>query len=236
MSRQTYTGQTTIADLLMGAGKTVTWYGEGYDTMVAANTGCPKAPMDCGLTLPTYPCVFDPGDIPFAYYSQFNKSTTFVRDYSHFAQDLAAGTLPDVSYVKGLGYHSEHPGSGTKISAGVSFVTELFQAIQATCYKDNTLVLVTWDEGGGFFDHIAPPATSTVDNQPYGTRIPLLALGRYAKKGTVSHVTMEHSSLVKFLEFNYLGGKTGQLGARDGTVSNIGSLLDPAQTGVTIPD
>ena len=47
---------------------------------------------------------------------------------------------------------------------------------------------------------------------------------------------MEHSSIVKFLEWNYLGGKTGQLGARDAVVNNIGSLLDPTATGVTIPD
>ncbi|MGZ3454169.1 MAG: hypothetical protein ACXVEF_31475 [Polyangiales bacterium] len=47
---------------------------------------------------------------------------------------------------------------------------------------------------------------------------------------------MEHSSIVKFLESNYLDGKTGQLGARDATVNNIGSLLDPAETGFTIPD
>jgi len=76
----------------------------------------------------------------------------------------------------------------------------------------------------------------SVDNQPYGTRIPLLAIGRFAQKGTVSHVQMEHSSIVKFLEWNYLGGKTGQLGARDTVVNNIGSLLDPTQTGTMVPD
>jgi phospholipase C len=95
---------------------------------------------------------------------------------------------------------------------------------------------VTWDEGGGFYDHVSPPAESTVDNQGYGTRVPLLAIGRFAKTGTVSHTVMEHSSIVKFLEYLYLGGKTGQLGARDAVVNNIGSLLDPAQTGMTIPD
>ena len=76
-------------------------------------------------------------------------------------------------------------------------------------------MLVTWDEGGGFFDHVAPPADSAVDNQPYGTRVPLLAIGRYARRGRSRTCTMEHSSIVKFLEWNYLGGQTGQLGARD---------------------
>ncbi len=231
---KTYTGQQTIADLLQTAGKTVAWYSEGYAAMVAAGAGCPMPPSACAFLLPTYPCVYDPSDVPFEYYSQF--ATGFVRDYAQLATDLAGGTLPDVSYVKGIGYHSEHPGYGSTISEGITFVSGVMEAIDATCYKDDTLVLITWDEGGGFFDHVAPPATSAVDTQPYGTRVPLLAVGHYAKQGAISHVSMEHSSIVKFLEYNYLGGKTGQLGARDAVVNNIGSLLDPAQTGITIPD
>lgn len=230
---QSYTDQKTVADLLEGAGKTVGWYAEGYGAMVAAGSGCPNPPAECGLKLPTYPCDFDPSDIPFLYYSQFESSKTFMRDFTQLGKDLAAGTLPDVSYVKGIGFHSEHPGYGTKISAGATFVTGIVQAVQASCYKDTTLILVTWDEGGGFFDHITPPAA--VDSQPYGTRIPLLAIGRYAAKNTVSHVQMEHSSIVKFLEWNYLGGQTGQLGARDAMVNNIGSLLDPSETNAMVP-
>ncbi len=187
--------------------------------------------------MPTYPCVFDPSDVPFLYYSQFTAAgTTLMRDFTQLSTDLAGGSLPDVSYIKGYGFHSEHPGVEGTITDGETFVTGIIDAINGSCYKDTTLVLVTWDEGGGFFDHIAPPAVSAVDNQPYGTRIPLLAVGHYAQKGTVSHVQMEHSSIVKFLEWNFLGGTTGQLGARDAVVNNIGSLLDPAATGVTIPD
>jgi phospholipase C len=64
--------------------------------------------------------------------------------------------------------------------------------------------------------------------------VPLLAIGPFAKKGAVSHVTMEHSSIVKFIEWNWLGA-TGQLGARDAVVNDIGSLLDPAATGTPVP-
>ncbi|APR78645.1 Acid phosphatase [Minicystis rosea] len=230
-----YTG-TTIADLLKTAGKTVNWYAEGYQKMVDAKGGCPNAPPECGFHLPTYPCVYAPSDIPFLYYEQFAQDSSFMRDYAKLTEDLAGGTLPDVSFVKPIGYKTEHPGYGTTISAGMKVVTDLVEAVDNSCYKDSTLILVTWDEGGGYFDHVPPPPTSTVDNQPYGTRVPLLAIGRYAKKGAVSHVTMEHSSIVKFLEFNYLDGKTGQLGARDVEVNNIGSLLDEAETGLAILD
>ncbi len=88
---------------------------------------------------------------------------------------------------------------------------------------------------GGFYDHVAPPPDSPADHQPYGTRVPLLALGRFARKNQVSHVTLEHSSIVRFIEFNFLN-QTGQLGARDAIVNNLGSLLDPAQTGKPIPE
>jgi phospholipase C len=235
MGRMDFTGKT-IADLLKSAGKTVNWYAEGYALMKSAGTSCPTTPTACKFGLPVYPCVYDPSDVPFNYYAQFDDASGFMRDYTQLAKDLAEGTLPDVAYVKGYGFHSEHPGYRTTISAGTTFVTSVFQAIQASCYKDTTLVLLTWDEGGGFFDHVSPPPESTVDNQPYGMRVPLLAMGRFAQKGTVSHVTMEHSSIVKFLEWNYLGGKTGQLQARDAVVNNIGSLLDPTEVGATIPD
>lgn len=229
-------GQQTIASLLQAAGKTFHVYAEGYGDAVAAGDSCAPAPADCGLHLALYPCIYDPSDIPFLYYAQHADDPKFVQDYSQFQKDLDAGTLPDVSFVKARGYHSEHPGYKTKISDGEKFVSGLVDAVESSCYKDDTLILVTWDEGGGFFDHVSPPPDSTVDNQPYGTRVPLLAIGRFAKKGTVSHVTMEHSSVVKFLEYVYLGGKTGQLGARDAVVNNIGSLLDADALGVTIPD
>jgi phospholipase C len=233
---KTYTGETTIADLLKTAGKKVTWYSEGWDAMVAAGTNCPTPPKECAFGLPTYPCVFDPSDVPFLYYDQIAKDPAFMADYTRLATDLAANQLPEVSFVKAIGYHTEHPGAGTTISDGVKFVTDLVKTVGASCYADNTLILVTWDEGGGFFDHVTPPATSTVDNQPYGTRVPLIAVGRHAKKGTISHTTLEHSSIVKFLEYNFLEGKTGQLGARDAVVNNIGSLIDAAAYGEAIPD
>ena len=66
--------------------------------------------------------------------------------------------------------------------------------------------------------------------------MPLLALGPFARKSFISHVVLEHSSVVKFLEWNWLGMQTGQLGTRDTVVSNLGSLLDPALTGVAVPE
>lgn len=225
----------SLGDLLDAAGVTWSWYAEGYDAMKDAWL-CPLPPSDCPLHLPTYPCIYDPSDIPQAYFASTADQPAHMRDYSQLASDLKQGRLPSVSFVKGLGYHTEHPSLGDTISAGISFVQNVVSTIEKSKYASSTLVLLTWDESGGYFDHVSPPPNSAIDGQPYGARVPLLAIGPFAKKGTVSHVTMEHSSIVKFIEWNWLGG-TGQLGGRDTdpTVGNIGSLLDPAATGTTVP-
>ncbi|HEY8086313.1 MAG TPA: alkaline phosphatase family protein, partial [Polyangiaceae bacterium] len=155
------------------------------------------------------------------------------KDYGDLAKDVAAGTLPAVVFVKALEYKTEHPGYKNKISDGVAFVKSAFGAIQQSSYAASTLLMLTYDEGGGYFDHVTPPATSAVDNQAYGTRVPTIAAGPFARAGSVSHVVMEHSSIVKFIEYNWLEGQTGQLGARDASVANIGSLLDP---GLGVPE
>jgi phospholipase C len=182
-----------------------------------------------------YPCVYDPGDVPFAYYKKWADNPKYMFDYDELACDLSAGALPAVSYVKAIGYRTEHPGTGTTISAGETFVTSAIDAIQKSPYGKDTLVLVTWDESGGFFDHIPPPPKNTVDDQPYGPRIPMFAVGPFAKKNYISHVQMEHASIVKFIEWNWLDKKTGQIGQRDTVVNNIGDMLDGAATGTAVP-
>jgi phospholipase C len=230
----TYTGKTTIADVLIGAGHTFAFYAEGYAAMKSALL-CPAPPSDCPAHIPTAPCDYDPGDVPFEYYAQLQDDPEYMKDYGDLSGAISAGTLPDVTFVKPLQYHNEHPGYGTTISAGVTFTTSLIQEILASPYGKDTLILLTWDEGGGLFDHVKPPGDSTVDGKPYGTRIPLLAIGPFAKTNYVSHVVMEHSSIVKFLEWNFTG-KTGQLGARDAVVANLGDLLDSTKTGIPVPE
>jgi phospholipase C len=228
----------TIGDLLADAGVPWAFYIQGYQTMADANAQglCPPADPACPISFPFYPCVYDPDDIPFQYYERFRDNPEFMKDYTHFGEDLAAGNLPAVTFVKAIGFRTEHPGYGETISAGVAFTSDLINRVLSSPYADSTLIVVTYDESGGFFDHVAPPPTSPVDNQPYGSRVPTIAVGRFARAGQVSHVVMEHSSIVKFIEWNWLGGKTGQLGTRDATVNNIGSLLDPAQTGTQVPE
>jgi phospholipase C len=223
----------TIATLLSAARISWRFYGEGYDEMVtAASAGrCPAAPIDCPEAIDDYPCIYDTTDNPFAYFTSGTPS--HFESFAAFERAISGGLLPSVSFVKAIGYKTEHPGSA--IAPGVAFVGHLVDEVAGSSYANDTLVLVTWDESGGFFDHVKPPAPSAFDHQPYGPRIPLIAVGRFARKNVVSHVVMEHSSIVKFIEWNWLGA-TGQLGTRDGEVANIGSMLDPAETGAAVPE
>lgn len=234
----TFQGVQTIGDVLIAGSPTPTLrfghYAEGYQDMLDSLL-CPLPPADCPAHVPTGPCDYDCSDNPFQYYEQWMDNLSFMHDFARLADDLDGGTLPAVAFVKPVGYHNEHPGYGTRISDGSSFVKKAVNGILASPYADDTLILVTWDEGGGYFDHVSPPPNNPIDDKPYGTRIPLIAIGKFARKNHVSHVVMEHSSIVKFIELNFTG-ETGQLGNRDTNVHNIGSLLDPEQTGIVIPE
>jgi phospholipase C len=226
----------TIGDLLVAKGVKWTYYAEGYARSADAKGACTPPPADCAAQYSQYPCDWDPSDDPFQFFPNFTDKAPYIADLTRLTADLAGGTLPEVSFVKALGYKTEHPGSQIKISDGMRFVGTTVAAIQGSPYASDTLILLTYDEGGGYFDHVAPPPTSAADQQPYGTRVPFIAIGPFARKGYVSHVTMEHASIVKFIEWNWLDRQTGQLNGRDKSAANIGSVLDEAATGVKVPE
>jgi phospholipase C len=216
---------TTIADLLNYCGIDWTFYAEGYDKNPKSN--------QC------YPNYYDASDDPFTYFpSLINSSEIWsrnFRDYNSLYTDITNRTLPAVSYVKGLGIHSEHPGIST-ITAGEIISQNIIDAITASnTYRTNTVIFIYPDESGGYYDHVSPPMRSTIDNQLYGPRIPLIAVGDQIKRNYVSHVQMEFSSLIRFIEWNWLNGEPGQLGTRDTVANNIGDLFDNQKTGVNIP-
>jgi phospholipase C len=227
---------TTIGDLLTAASVPWAWFYDGYAAMQASAPSCPPKPASCPWIFPSDPCGFEPSDVPFEYYKSTVDNPNNMKDYSAFESALTSGSLPAVSYVKGLGYENEHPGLNCTMSAGVTFATSVVSSVEASAYASSTLVLLVYDEGGGYFDHVSPPPANPLDNVPYGTRLPVLAIGPFARKNFVSHVVMEHSSIVKFIEWNWLGQQTGQLGTRDTVVNNIGSLLDPSTTGIPVPE
>ena len=245
-----YNGVATIGDLLVGHGLTFRMYADGYADAVASAPLCASQaghfPGDCEVSEQTAmysTCNYDPSDLPFQYYKQFVDDPTYIVDEKQLGADINDGKLPNLVYIKPRTYTNEHPKWST-ISRGVGFVSTVVDMVRQSQYANSTLILIVWDEGGGFFDHVSPPpAVATMYDAdasgapvPYGTRVPLLALGPFARAGVVSHVQLEHSSIVRFLEHNFLGAHyAGALGHRDAVVQNLGSLLDPAKTKITIP-
>jgi phospholipase C len=222
------TANRNLGKTLSDAGVSWAWYGEGYAAMQAAGSGCPTAPSECPVApLHASPCVYDPADMPSQFYASSADKPAHMRDGQQLFSDLAHGTLPSVVFVKPVGYKTEHPGLGQQLSPGVGFVRATIEKIEHSKVAKHTLILLAYDEGGGYYDHVRTPATSTVDGQAYGPRIPFIAIGPFARAGAVSHTQMEHASVVKFIEWNWLNGKTGQLGGREATVHNIGSMLAP---------
>ncbi|CAF5129812.1 unnamed protein product, partial [Rotaria sp. Silwood1] len=163
---------TTIADLLNYCDIDWTFYAEGYDQN-PNSTQC-------------YPNYYDATDNPFTYFPNLiNSSERYsknFRDYTNLYSDIRAGKLPAVSYVKGLGIHSEHPAYGT-LTAGETISQDVINAIsESHTYRKNTVIFLLPDESGGFYDHVSPPSSSTIDNQPYSPRILFVAVGHQIKK------------------------------------------------------
>jgi phospholipase C len=124
-----------------------------------------------------------------------------VQDIPQFYQAAKRGSLPAVSWICPNGRYSEHPPA--LVSAGQSYVTGLINAIMQGPDWGSTAIFLSWDDWGGFYDHVVPPA---VDQNGYGLRVPGLVISPYARKGYIDHQTLSFDAYVKFIEDDFLGG------------------------------
>ena len=113
-----------------------------------------------------------------------------------------SGTLPAVSWIVPENSVSEHPPA--KVSDGQSYVTTLINAAMRGPDWNSTAIFLSWDDWGGFYDHIVPPK---VDENGYGLRVPGLVISPYAKKGYIDHQTLSFDAYLKFIEDVFLNGQ-----------------------------
>jgi phospholipase C len=125
-----------------------------------------------------------------------------IKDTSLFFSDLRNGTLPAVAWLAPGNRYSEHPPG--EISAGQAYVTGVINAVMRSPYWDSTAIFLSWDDWGGFYDHVAPP---NVNYFGYGLRVPALVISAYARKGYIDHQTLSHDAYVKFIEDDFLAGQ-----------------------------
>jgi phospholipase C len=214
----------TIADLLNTCKVSWTFYGQGLKEKMTSK--------NCDDMW------FDGTDNPFAYFPSLTDSATGqenFRDFRDLLEDIKIGKLPSISYVKALEIYTGHPGnSGGFINEQRLSEIVINKIKESDIYRNNTLVILVPDESGGFYDHIPTPPTSKIDGQIYGPRTQFIIVGDIAKKNYVSHVTIEPASIIRFLQWNWIG-EEGQLYTRDRIVNNIGDMLDERKAGVKVP-
>jgi phospholipase C len=122
-----------------------------------------------------------------------------IKPGSAFYAAARAGTLPAVSWVTPSAAVSEHP--PFPVSAGQSYVTSLVNAIMRGPDWKSTAIFLTWDDWGGFYDHVVPPV---VDKNGYGLRVPGLVISPYARRGYIDHQNLSFDAYNKFIEDDFL--------------------------------
>jgi phospholipase C len=159
------------------------------------------------------------GSLLFKYVA--DRAAQHVFPMSQYYSDAAAGTLPYVSYVdpKFLAgprvQSDEHPPANVQV--GQKFVSDVINALMASQNWSTSALFLTYDEHGGFYDHVAPPPAPVPDNIPpnlnpgetpgafdrYGFRVPVVVVSPYAKPHYVSHVVDDHTSILRFIELRF---------------------------------
>jgi phospholipase C len=141
---------------------------------------------------------------------------------SQFYTDLQNGTLPQVCWLIPPGNQSEHPPND--VAVGMRYVTGLVNAVMKSQYWQNCAIVITWDDYGGFYDHVPPTQT---DEYGFGFRVPCLVLSPYSLSNTVVHTQYDLTSILKLIEIKFLlSSLTGQ----DGAASNMLDCFNFSQT------
>jgi len=129
-------------------------------------------------------------------------------DAKQFFTDLKNGTLPQVSWIVPTQDESEHPPAG--VTRGMEHVTRMVNAVMGSQYWKDTAIFISWDDWGGFYDHMPPPNVDRNSNkgpaQEYGVRVPGLMISAYAKAGTIDHSVLSFDSYATFIEELFMNG------------------------------
>lgn len=179
----------------------------------------------------TMPDSLEEAGIPWKYYAEGGGSISLIGSVRNsdlwtknvttpeqFLADAKSGNLPAVSWLLPPGEYSEHPPAS--MCEGENWTVSVLNALMQGPEWNSTAVFVTWDDFGGYYDHVAPPQ---VDQFGLGPRVPLLIVSPYAKAGYVSQTVYDHTSVLKFIETRY---GLPALTSRDATASNMLDSFD----------
>lgn len=151
-----------------------------------------------------------------------------VVDYTRFAADAASGNLPAVSWITEPKMYADKPPKS--VCGGENWTVSQINAVMHNpSLWNNTAIIISWDDWGGFYDHVVPPAGPTNANLQYGLRIPVLIISPYAKGGTVDHTLYSLPSVLKFIEDNFSLPALGTVDGQANSLMNAFNFSQPPQ-------
>lgn len=216
---------TTIADLLDGKQISWKWYSGGWNDAVNDRSNVYKS-NSFGVADDTHGD-FQAHHQPFNYYASFDPvnhgayRASHLQDRADLLNDITQGTLPAVSFYKPIGNLNQHPGY-TNVTNADDEVMTIINQLQNSPQWNNTMVLITYDEFGGQFDHAVPPKGDLIGP---GTRIPALVISPFAKKGVVDHTQYDTGSALRFITHRYSLTPLDGLKKRDDTLQSNGASI-----------
>lgn len=203
----------TIGDSLSAKNVDWAWYAGGWN---AALQGMPDAGGD----------EYQFHHQPFIYFANYADGTpgraTHLKDESDFVAAAKAGSLPAVSFVMPAGVDNEHP-SYANVITGELHTEDLINAVRSGPNWHDAAIIVTYDESGGFWDHVAPPK---IDAWGPGARVPAIVISPFAKKGYVDSTVYDTTSIAALIEHRW---GLAALGTRDANAADLTNAFDLGQ-------
>lgn len=199
--------QPTIGDRLSEKGVSWAWYADGWNDAVAGR----KTEDN-----------FQYHHQPFVYYANYAPGTRARIEHLKDKTDLIAdlkGNFPQVAFFKPVGSKNQHPGYSSILEADHE-VKEVVEAIRSSAIWSSTAIIITYDEYGGFWDHVAPPE---IDRWGPGTRIPAIIVSPFAKKNFVDHTLYNTTSILKLIETRF---ELEPLSDRDAQANGLQGAFD----------
>jgi acid phosphatase len=210
----------TIGDALSEKNVNWRWYSGGWDEALKDGMQSPEESRNVIYSKVDKSLMFQAHHQPFNYFKNFAPGTReradHIRDGNEFIQDIEKGKLPAVAFYKPAGENNEHPGY-TDVLSGDQHIADMVTKIRASSAWSSTVIIVTYDENGGFWDHVSPPKG---DRWGPGTRIPAIVISPFAKRNYIDHTTYDTGSIIKFITLRF------GLAPIDGVRSFVGDLTN----------
>lgn len=193
----------TIGDTLSAKGVSWAWYAGGWKLALADGMQPASVTRRVIYTRRQGTINFVAHHHPFNYFARFAPGTAdrerHLKDYDDFVAAIDAGTLPQVAFYKPYGDLNEHPGY-TDVLSGDQHMADLIARIRRSPLWPKVAVIVTYDENGGWWDHVAPPrGEGWSDRWGPGTRVPTIIVSPYARRAYVDSTAYDTTSIVKLI-------------------------------------